>query len=118
MYRVGVGEEGGESREIAAAAARSLVDVSSVREEKDNVRPCSAAGAAFAARASFRGILVANVSVPFALKETALTLSHSCYPPSPPSLPPSYSVPLERCLASFLGTTEPRLHVLITRVSR
>lgn len=118
MYRVGVGEEGGESRETAAAAARSLGDVSSVREKKkDNVCPCSAAGAAFVARASF---LVAGVSVPFAPKETALTLSHSlAIRPLPPPLSHHlYSVPLERCLASFLGTTEPRLHVPITRVSR
>lgn len=119
MYRVGVGEEGGESRETAAAAAaaHSLGDVSSVREKKDNVRSCSAAGAAFAARASFRGILRRERSVSFAWQEeTALTLSHSCSPPSLPS--PIIILRSSGALSSFVPRHEPRLHVPITRVSR
>lgn len=128
MYRVGVGEEGGESRETAAVAARSLRGtcrfVKRVKRKKDNAR-------IFVFRQPVAGlsrtcvIFVGSLSreyssgFPFSLrKKTALTLSRSCSPPSlsplslspPPTSPPSpSSVPLERL--SSLVPRHRRSHV-------
>ena len=122
MYRVGVGEEGGESRETAAVAARSLrgrvvrEGVKKKEGQRAHLRVRQAGGRVQPHVRHFRGYLASREQFGFSFRSERKRLYRSLVLALRPlPLPPPLIIVLctsrAAALALFHDTTEPRLHV-------